>query len=80
MFAHGNHLKSDLEANIFVSRSKVLNEIGAWDIFTGNGTTEILTEKGKRGALEVLTIQHDPVSVKYMVSGPSPKATMLKLW
>lgn len=79
-FAASDYFKNETEAKLFSSRSQVLNEIGAWDIFTGNGTTENLTGMGKRGALEVLTIQHDPASVKDMVSGPNPKATMIKLW
>lgn len=79
-FAKSNYFSNDLDRELFVSRSKVLNEVGAWDIFTGNGTTENLTGKGTKGALEVLTIQHNPTPVKEMVSGPNPTAKMIKLW
>jgi hypothetical protein len=79
-FAESNYFSNDLDRELFVSRSKVLNEVGAWDIFTGNGTTENLTGKGTKGALEVLTIQHNPSPVKEMVLGPNPTAKMIKLW
>jgi|GEM_PF-5638794 len=79
-FANANCFNNDLDQELFVYRGKMLNEVGAGDIFTGNGTTENLTGKGTKGALEVLTIQHNPTPVKEMVSGQNPAAKMIKLW
>jgi hypothetical protein len=58
----------------------VLQEVGARDIFRGDGLTENKTGKGKVGALEVLAVQHDPIPVREMVTGPNPTAVMIKLW
>jgi len=54
--------QEDQEA--FISRQKILSEIGAWEIFTGDGLTERTSSPGSPGVLETLEIQHDPDSVK----------------
>lgn len=65
-FAGKNLTGKDAEA--FVTRQKILSEIGAWEVFTGNGLTEMKSQPGKAGALETLDIQHSPESVKDLVA------------
>lgn len=52
------------QADEFLTRQIILSEIGAWEVFTGDGLTEMKSQKGIPGALETLEIQHRPVSVK----------------
>ena len=60
---------SDLhQADEFLTRQIILSEIGAWEVFTGDGLTEMKSQKGKPGALETLEIQHRPVSVKELTA------------
>lgn len=79
-FAESGNFADEREKSLFKDRSKVLQEIGAWDIFRGDGLTENKTGKGELGALEVLAIQHNPVPVREMVAGANPTAVMIKLW
>src|SRR5690606_2921791 len=47
------HFTDVNEQENFVARQKILSEIGAWEIFTGDGLTERYSKKGTPGALEV---------------------------
>src|SRR5690606_9738617 len=71
------HFSSVEEQEKFVARQKVLSEIGAWDIFTGDGLTERYSKKGTPGALEVLEIQHKPESIRELEARNSIKAIKL---
>ena len=62
----------------FKARQKVLAEIGALEIFTGNGLTEMASQPGKPGALETLEIQHNPQSVKNLVAQNKIKVISLR--
>lgn len=61
----------------FVARQKILSEIGAWEIFTGDGLTERYSQKGKPGALEVLEVQHRPETLRILESRNAVKAIKL---
>uniref|UniRef100_UPI004047EC56 hypothetical protein n=1 Tax=Rheinheimera sp. TaxID=1869214 RepID=UPI004047EC56 len=66
-----------LEQDKFIARQKILSEIGAWEVFTGDGLTERYSKKGSPGALEVLEIQHKPESLRVLESRKSVKAIKL---
>ncbi|MDP2716657.1 hypothetical protein [Rheinheimera sp.] len=65
------------EQDKFIARQKILSEIGAWEVFTGDGLTERYSKKGSPGALEVLEIQHKPESLRELESRKSVKAIKL---
>lgn len=71
------HFTDVNEQENFVARQKILSEIGAWDIFTGDGLTERYSKKGTPGALEVLEIQHKPESFRELEARNSVKAIRL---
>ncbi|MBZ9611677.1 hypothetical protein [Rheinheimera maricola] len=71
------HIDDVNEQEKFVARQKILSEIGAWDIFTGDGLTERYSKKGTPGALEVLEIQHKPESFRELEARNSVKAIKL---
>ncbi|MDP5134643.1 hypothetical protein ORJ04_01600 [Rheinheimera baltica] len=66
-----------VEQDKFIARQKILSEIGAWEVFTGDGLTERYSQKGSPGALEVLEIQHKPESLRELESRKSVKAIKL---
>ncbi|GDY24710.1 hypothetical protein AHAT_06000 [Agarivorans sp. Toyoura001] len=55
------------DAQDFINRQEVLSEIGAWEIFTGKGYTE-MSSSPNAGALEMLDIQNNPDSIESLVS------------
>lgn len=71
------NISSPTDQAKFMARQSILAEIGAWEVFTGDGLTERKSEKGKPGSLEVFEIQHRPESVSYMID--SGKAIRLEL-
>ena len=62
------NFSNDINADIFTTRQKILSEIGAWEVFRGDGLTEFGNIKSKPGALEVLEIQHMPETIKDLVA------------
>lgn len=72
-----SHFSDPKEQDKFIARQKVLSEIGAWEIFTGDGLTERYSAKGTPGALEVLEIQHKPESIRALESRNAVKAIKL---
>ncbi|WNO60343.1 hypothetical protein [Rheinheimera sp. MMS21-TC3] len=72
------HFSDPKQQEMFIARQKILSEIGAWEIFTGNGLTERYSQKGTAGALEVLEIQHSPESLKTLESQRVVKTLKLK--
>nr|WP_318782685.1 RHS repeat-associated core domain-containing protein [Pseudoalteromonas prydzensis] len=62
------HFSDSGQADEFLTRQVILSEIGAWEVFTGDGLTEMKSKQGKPGALEILEIQHSPVSVKELIA------------
>ncbi|WP_397471218.1 hypothetical protein [Rheinheimera sp.] len=72
-----SYFSDPIEQDKFVARQKVLSEIGAWEIFTGDGLTERRSKKGTPGALEVLEIQHKPESIRVLESRKAVKAIKL---
>ncbi|MCH8498311.1 MAG: hypothetical protein LAT63_07525 [Marinobacter sp.] len=73
-FAKDNPNMSKEDKVVFLTRHAVLAEIGAFEVFTGNGLTERYDEPGRPGALETLDIQHNPDSLKESISGGKVKA------
>ena len=71
------HFSDTNEQEKFVARQKILSEIGAWEIFTGDGVTEMYSKKGAPGALEVLDIQHKPETLRILESRDTVKAIRL---
>lgn len=71
------HFSDTNEQEKFVARQKILSEIGAWEIFTGDGVTEMYSKKGSPGALEVLDIQHKPETLRTLESRKTVKAIRL---
>lgn len=71
------HFSDINEQEKFVARQKILSEIGAWEIFTGDGLTEMYSKNGSPGALEVLDIQHKPETLRILESGKTVKAIRL---
>lgn len=62
------HFRDSSEAEMFKTRHIILSEIGAWEVFTGDGLTERKSQPGKPGALETLEVQHNPASVKDLMA------------
>ncbi|MGP9802861.1 hypothetical protein [Rheinheimera sp. NSM] len=71
------YFSDQAEQDKFIARQKILSEIGAWEVFTGDGLTERYSQKGSPGALEVLEIQHKPESIRELESRKSVKAIKL---
>lgn len=71
------YFSAQAEQDKFIARQKILSEIGAWEVFTGDGLTERYSQKGSPGALEVLEIQHKPESLRELESRKSVKAIKL---
>ena len=62
-----DHFDNSQDAQDFLDRQEVLSEVGAWEIFTGEGYTE-MKSKPTAGALEILDIQNNPDSIENLVS------------
>lgn len=71
------YFSNSVDQERFVARQKILSEIGAWEIFTGDGLTERYSQKGKPGALEVLEVQHRPETLRILESRNAVKAIKL---
>ena len=71
------YFSNSVDQERFVARQKILSEIGAWEIFTGDGLTERYSHKGKPGALEVLEVQHRPETLRILESRNAVKAIKL---
>tara|TARA_R110002126_G_scaffold98045_7_gene228076 strand:- start:2794 stop:4146 length:1353 start_codon:yes stop_codon:yes gene_type:complete len=71
------YFANPVEQDKFIARQKILSEIGAWEIFTGDGLTERYSKKGTPGALEVLEIQHRPENLRVLESRRTVKAIKL---
>ncbi|MGR5150158.1 hypothetical protein ACQKP8_26880 [Photobacterium alginatilyticum] len=66
-FFSANYFNNESDIDTFISRQKILSEIGAWEVFTGDGLTEFNGIKGKPGALEILEIQHSPKTINELL-------------
>ncbi|PSU29086.1 hypothetical protein C9I99_25515 [Photobacterium lutimaris] len=71
------YFKSNLDTSSFTTRQEILSEIGAWEVFRGDGLTEFNNIKGKPGAIEILEIQHMPDTIENLMSQDKIKTIKL---
>ncbi|PSU26969.1 hypothetical protein C9I99_26795 [Photobacterium lutimaris] len=62
------NFNSNIDSKKFTARQNILSEIGAWEVFKGDGLTEFNGIKSKPGALEILEIQHMPETIEELIT------------